>query len=87
MRVGRACQPSDLAARLHFRLNADMGRLAIPPLVLIASESAGADSPYATSQPGIFAVRDVRSGSVKRAASAVGEGLVVISKVWSYMNG
>jgi thioredoxin reductase (NADPH) len=49
-------------------------------------EAAGADSPYATSQPGIFAVGDVRAGSVKRVASAVGEGSVVISKVWSYLN-
>ena len=32
-------------------------------------------SPYATTRPGIFAVGDVRSGSVKRVASAVGEGL------------
>ncbi|WNL46459.1 FAD-dependent oxidoreductase [Dyella sp. BiH032] len=50
-------------------------------------EAAGADSPYATSQPGIFAVGDVRAGSVKRVASAVGEGSVVISKVWGYLNG
>ncbi|MGO4702052.1 FAD-dependent oxidoreductase [Dyella sp. 2RAB6] len=49
-------------------------------------EAAGADSPYATSQPGIFAVGDVRAGSVKRVASAVGEGSVVISKVWGYLN-
>jgi hypothetical protein len=27
-----------------------------------------------TSRPGIFAVGDVRSGSVKRAAAAIGEG-------------
>lgn len=43
------------------------------------------DSPYATSRPGIFAVGDVRAGSVKRVASAVGEGSVAISKVWSYI--
>ena len=43
-------------------------------------------SPYATSQPGIFAVGDVRSGSVKRVASAVGEGSVVISEVWRYLD-
>lgn len=49
--------------------------------------SVGATSPYATSHPGIFAVGDVRSGSVKRVASAVGEGSVVISKVWDYVNG
>jgi thioredoxin reductase (NADPH) len=47
----------------------------------------GADSPYATSQPGIFAVGDIRSGSVKRVASAVGEGSVVVSKVWEFLNG
>lgn len=40
---------------------------------------------YATSCAGIFAVGDVRAGSVKRVASAVGEGSVVISKVWGYV--
>lgn len=44
------------------------------------------DSPFATSRPGIFAVGDVRAGSVKRVASAVGEGSVVISKVWEFVN-
>ena len=43
------------------------------------------DSPYATSMPGIFAVGDVRAGSVKRVASAVGEGSVVVSKVWEHV--
>jgi thioredoxin reductase (NADPH) len=42
-------------------------------------------SPFSTSHPGIFAVGDVRAGSVKRVASAVGEGSVVISKVWEYV--
>ena len=42
-------------------------------------------SPFATSYPGIFAVGDVRAGSVKRVASAVGEGSVVISKVWQHV--
>jgi thioredoxin reductase (NADPH) len=42
-------------------------------------------SPFETSYPGIFAVGDVRAGSVKRVASAVGEGSVVISKVWEYV--
>jgi thioredoxin reductase (NADPH) len=37
--------------------------------------------------PGIFAVGDVRAGSVKRVASAVGEGSVVISRVWDFLNG
>ena len=47
----------------------------------------GVDSPFATSRPGIFAVGDIRAGSVKRVASAVGEGSVVVSKVWEFLNG
>lgn len=47
---------------------------------------ADASSPFATSCPGLFAVGDVRAGSVKRVASAVGEGSVVISKVWEHVH-
>jgi thioredoxin reductase (NADPH) len=43
----------------------------------------GADSPLflETSRPGIFAVGDVHSGSVKRVASAVGEGSMAVRLV------
>jgi thioredoxin reductase (NADPH) len=34
-----------------------------------------------TSSPGVFAVGDVRGGSIKRVASAVGEGSIAISLV------
>ena len=34
-----------------------------------------------TSRPGVFAAGDVRSGSVKRVASAVGEGAMVVQFV------
>jgi thioredoxin reductase (NADPH) len=44
---------------------------------------AGPD--YATSLPGVFAIGDVRAGSVKRVASAVGEGSVVIQHVHRYL--
>jgi thioredoxin reductase (NADPH) len=44
---------------------------------------AGAD--YATTLSGVFAIGDVRSGSVKRVASAVGEGSVVIQHVHRYL--
>jgi thioredoxin reductase (NADPH) len=37
--------------------------------------------PYETTVPGMFAVGDVRQGSVKRVASAVGEGSVVVSQL------
>jgi thioredoxin reductase (NADPH) len=55
--------------------------------VITGSGVDSAASPFATSLPGIFAVGDVRAGSVKRVASSVGEGSVVISKVWEFVNG
>jgi thioredoxin reductase (NADPH) len=47
---------------------------------------AAADSPYATSRPGIYAVGDVRSSSVKRVASGVGEGSVVVQAVHRFLH-
>ena len=41
--------------------------------------------PLETSLPGVFAVGDVRHGSVKRVASAVGEGSAVIGSVHDYL--
>ncbi len=38
-----------------------------------------------TSRPGIFAIGDVRSGSVKRVASAVGEGAMAVQFVHQYL--
>jgi thioredoxin reductase (NADPH) len=43
-------------------------------------------SPFASSTPGIFAVGDVRAGSVKRVASSVGEGSVAVSAVHRFLN-
>ena len=40
---------------------------------------------FATSIPGIYAVGDIRADSVKRVASAVGEGSVVISNIHRYL--
>jgi thioredoxin reductase (NADPH) len=42
---------------------------------------------FETSVPGVFAVGDVRAESVKRVASAVGEGSVVIQQVHQYLEG
>lgn len=39
----------------------------------------------ATCVPGVFAIGDVRSGSTKRVATAVGEGAAVISQVHGYL--
>jgi len=43
-------------------------------------------SPFATTRPGIFAVGDVRAGSVKRVASSVGEGAVVVQAIHQFLN-
>jgi thioredoxin reductase (NADPH) len=40
-----------------------------------------------TSHPGVFAAGDVRSGSVKRVASAVGEGAMSVQFVHEYLKG
>jgi thioredoxin reductase (NADPH) len=41
--------------------------------------------PYETTVPGVFAVGDVRCGSVKRVASAVGEGSVVVAQIHQFL--
>ena len=41
--------------------------------------------PFETSLPGVFAVGDVRHGSVKRVASAVGEGSIAVRAVHDYL--
>ena len=41
--------------------------------------------PLETSRPGVFAVGDVRSGSIKRVASAVGEGAMAVRLVHQHL--
>jgi thioredoxin reductase (NADPH) len=41
--------------------------------------------PFETSYPGLFAVGDVRSGSTKRVAAAVGEGSAAVGAVHEYL--
>jgi len=53
---------------------------------ILTGEACGAAAPtplnvFQTSLAGVFAVGDVRSGSVKRVASAVGEGSVVVQAI------
>ncbi len=42
--------------------------------------------PFETSHPGLFAVGDLRSGSTKRVAAAVGEGSACVSSVHQYLS-
>jgi thioredoxin reductase (NADPH) len=57
--------------------------LDLSPENLIAARWPLARQPYLleASLPGVFAVGDVRGGSIKRVASAVGEGSIAISFV------
>jgi thioredoxin reductase (NADPH) len=52
--------------------------------ILTGSDTARALT-LETNQPGIFAIGDVRAGSVKRVAAAVGEGAAVVSQLHSYL--
>jgi len=53
---------------------------------VLTGAAVNSTSAYETSHPGIFAVGDVRAGSVKRVASSVGEGSVVVGAIWSRLN-
>jgi thioredoxin reductase (NADPH) len=56
---------------------------------LPSDDPAGASRPVPlpleTSLPGVFAVGDVRAGSVKRVASAVGEGSVAVPQIHQHL--
>ena len=43
--------------------------------------SGRAPLPLETNLPGVFAIGDVRSGSTKRVAAAVGEGAAVVAQI------
>jgi thioredoxin reductase (NADPH) len=61
--------------------------------VLAGSDAAASElwslerppQPYETTLPGLFVVGDARAGSVKRIASAVGEGSVVVSQLYQHL--
>ena len=48
---------------------------------ILTGDAAGAETLLETSLPGVFAVGDVRSGSTKRCATAVGEGAMAVQFV------
>jgi thioredoxin reductase (NADPH) len=64
--------------------------LAGPDLLVDGERPQGWNAPrdpwhLETSVPGVFVAGDVRSDSVKRVASAVGEGAMAISLVHRYL--
>jgi thioredoxin reductase (NADPH) len=59
----------------------------LPDDIAHGPEFGGRDPlPFETSVPGVFAVGDVRSGSMKRVAAAVGEGSSAVRQVHEYLS-
>jgi thioredoxin reductase (NADPH) len=58
--------------------------IALDPKGFIVTGADGSP-PLQTSRPGIFAIGDVRAGSVKRVAAAVGEGAQVVATLHAYL--
>jgi thioredoxin reductase (NADPH) len=53
--------------------------------VLTGTQAAADRGPLETSRRGVFAIGDVRSGSVKRVAAAVGEGAQVVPALHAFL--
>lgn len=53
--------------------------------VLTGAHAGLAGNSLETGVPGVFAIGDVRSGSTKRVATAVGEGAAVVSQIHGYL--
>lgn len=50
-----------------------------------ANGASGSALPLETNRAGVFAIGDVRAGSTKRVAAAVGEGAAVVSQIHAYL--
>ncbi len=59
------------------------GRRSVPAEV--HGKDGGERFPLETGVPGVFAIGDVRSGSVKRVGAAIGEGAAVVAQLHSYI--
>jgi thioredoxin reductase (NADPH) len=53
--------------------------------VLTGADTTHKRRPLETSREGVFAIGDVRSGSIKRVAAAVGEGAQVVATLHAYL--
>jgi thioredoxin reductase (NADPH) len=52
---------------------------------IAGDDGASAPSPLESSVPGVFAVGDARSGSVKRVGGAIGEGAQVVAAIHNFL--
>lgn len=60
--------------------------LDVKGFVLTGVAASRTTSPFETTKPGIYAVGDVRAGSIKRVASSVGEGSAVVAAIHQYLH-
>ena len=49
------------------------------------ADAAHRRAPLESSVPGVFAVGDVRFGSVKRVGAAIGEGAAAVAQIHQYL--
>lgn len=70
-----------IGARPHTRWLGDAIRTDDKGFILTGEGGA----PLETSLPGVFAIGDVRAGSTKRVAAAVGEGAAAIAQIHAYL--
>jgi thioredoxin reductase (NADPH) len=54
--------------------------------VLTGTKAGEHRRPLETSRRGVFAIGDIRSGSVKRVAAAVGEGAQVVAALHAHLS-
>jgi thioredoxin reductase (NADPH) len=57
----------------------------VPTQDIRSDDSAGRRLSLQSSVPGVFAIGDVRSGSVKRVGAAIGEGATVVAQLHAYL--
>jgi thioredoxin reductase (NADPH) len=53
--------------------------------VLTGNAARDGSRPFETSAPGVFAIGDVRSGSIKRVAAGVGDGAQVVAELHGFL--
>jgi thioredoxin reductase (NADPH) len=52
---------------------------------LVPEAENGRQLPFQTSVPGVFAIGDVRAGSIKRVGAAIGEGAAVVAQIHTFI--
>jgi len=61
--------------------------VSVPDSPSLTGSALGREDLLETSLPGVYAAGDVRAGSAKRCAAAVGEGAMVVQSVHAHLRG